>query len=311
MYADEVLNSSLLSAASNGDAARVKELLSQGASANSQNIANGFSALMASVIHGDTTILKMLLDAGADVNARTTTGETVLLYAVMANNATAAHILVEHVADASARSGMGLYPIDMAKTMSNKEMIIALSGRTSGEPLTVEIDTKSVLLSFSDNLVTRAQGDINKVKQGDSWNLKIAHYLGDKDNDRFFEASAPQRYQLLTPYTIIRDAAYSANSRYQEIDRAIIETLKQLNGVVWLWIWDQGAHDRRAGMAHGTLIHHVVVKVGDKTYQPLDRDIYIPELLFAEKEDIVHTDVAISSLYFYERELSYGNNRFR
>lgn len=125
-YADDVLNSSLLNAVSLGDAVRVKELLEQGASPNSKNTATGYSSLMGATIHGDTVILKMLLDAGADINVKTTTGETALLYAVMANNVNAADELIKRGANKNATSGMGISPLSMAKTMSNAQMLVVL-----------------------------------------------------------------------------------------------------------------------------------------------------------------------------------------
>lgn len=196
--ADEILDSSLMSAVGLGDVVKVKALLSEGASPNSKNTANGYSALMASMVHADTTILKMLLDAGADVNVKTTTGETALLYAVMANNSAAVSELVSAGADKDITTSMGISPFSMAMTMRNNQIISLLSVdvakatekkeelKNDGDKDSATINNKNIVTEikydrFSNRLVVSAVLNIPLPTKHDSLSLNC---------DRVFDAQA-------------------------------------------------------------------------------------------------------------------------
>lgn len=65
-------------ASSDGDMARVKELLSEGVDVNAQDEA-GYSALHGAVSYSHLVLVKYLLDHGADVHIRDEDGDTPLL----------------------------------------------------------------------------------------------------------------------------------------------------------------------------------------------------------------------------------------
>ena len=64
-------------AASNGDVAKVKTLLAQGADVNYQN-QYGRTALMKTALKGHVAVVKLLLAQGADVNLKNKKGKTAL-----------------------------------------------------------------------------------------------------------------------------------------------------------------------------------------------------------------------------------------
>lgn len=293
--ANQTNDTNLFNAVTVGDSARVKSLLNEGASPNACFTSTGFTALMGATRFPDTGILRDLIDAGADVNIKTTTGETALLYAVMSNNVEAVRILVSAGADINAKNGLGLTPIGFANTIRNNEMIATLkmtlektSPLLTESPIETKVDMdlitsndSSIFLNINKKNILIAKNDIDRIKNEDGWNLKAAYYLGKKTNDRILENTYVHRYQLITPYTLIRYEAYKADRAYRLFDDTLVETLKNYDGVVWIWIWSAGTYDRYVNITTAPLISHVVLKVEEKIYQPLDRNIFIPDTLFS------------------------------
>jgi len=78
-YAD--INSDLIQAAGINDAAKVKQLLKQGADVNAKD-KYGNTALMIAAISGHTDTAKVLIDGGADVNAKDWSDDTALVLAI-------------------------------------------------------------------------------------------------------------------------------------------------------------------------------------------------------------------------------------
>lgn len=73
-------NAALIAAAQLGDADRVKQLLSQGASVQYQD-ANGTTALIAAAYPNHLALAKFLIDAGADVNVQDSSKQSAYLIA--------------------------------------------------------------------------------------------------------------------------------------------------------------------------------------------------------------------------------------
>jgi ankyrin repeat protein len=104
MFAADIDSSStpLLVAASNDDAARVKQLLRGGANPNVRNELKT-TPLLEAAFHSNTEIIKALLDAGADPNVAGADGQTPLMLVARGTNVAAAKMLLAKDADPKAR----------------------------------------------------------------------------------------------------------------------------------------------------------------------------------------------------------------
>jgi ankyrin repeat protein len=92
----------LLVAASNNDAAQVRQLLKTGANPNVRNKLNT-TPLLEAAFHSNTAMVKALLDAGADPNAAGADGQTPLMLVARGTNVAAAKLLVEKGANPGAK----------------------------------------------------------------------------------------------------------------------------------------------------------------------------------------------------------------
>jgi ankyrin repeat protein len=92
----------LLVAASNDDAAQVRQLLKGGADPNARN-ALGTTPLLEAAFHSNAEIIKALLDAGADPNAPGADGQTPLMLVARGTNVAAAKMLLDKGASPRAR----------------------------------------------------------------------------------------------------------------------------------------------------------------------------------------------------------------
>jgi uncharacterized protein len=92
----------LLIAASNDDAAQVRQLLKAGANPNVRNKLNT-TPLLEAAFHSNTEIIKALLDAGADPNAAGPDGQTPLMLVARGTNVDAAKLLASKGANPNAR----------------------------------------------------------------------------------------------------------------------------------------------------------------------------------------------------------------
>ena len=96
---DEGGNTSLMSAALDGQTEIVKGLLRNGADVNAQNL-EGRTALMFAVINLRTTTVKTLLQFGADVNVQANCGCTPLMLAACSGDIGITQALLNRGADA-------------------------------------------------------------------------------------------------------------------------------------------------------------------------------------------------------------------
>ena len=92
-------DASLYSAAFNGDARKVEELLSQGARVDARDD-QGFTPLLAAAQRGHTEVCKLLLETGkANVKETTPDGFTPLLYAVDKGHTEMCELLLDNGSD--------------------------------------------------------------------------------------------------------------------------------------------------------------------------------------------------------------------
>lgn len=95
-----------MQAVDNGDTARVRELLAQGADIDAASH-GGKTALMRAASRGNLDIVRLLLDAGANVNAKKENGATALIMAVFFGYADIVGALLQGGADPTMRTPQG------------------------------------------------------------------------------------------------------------------------------------------------------------------------------------------------------------
>ena len=106
-------------AASDGDAARVDELLRSGVSVNAQDEL-GYSPIHAAVSYGHRELVELLLRAGANVSLRDGDGDTALH---VCEEGEVAALLVAAGADTAAPNSEGQTPIDVARDEERVDML--------------------------------------------------------------------------------------------------------------------------------------------------------------------------------------------
>ena len=98
----------ITTAASQGDAEKVRTLIGKGANVNAMSV-EGATGLMYAATKGHVEVVKLLLAANADVNARSRNKEswTALMCAVSGGNTEIVRMLLEKGADANAGHAFG------------------------------------------------------------------------------------------------------------------------------------------------------------------------------------------------------------
>ncbi len=106
--------SEIVTASQRGDAARVRELLAGGASANEVDPDTGRSAMHFAARENRVEVLTVLLDGKADINATDRTGKTPLTMAAENSAVDATKLLIARGADLNKRDQIGGTPITWA-----------------------------------------------------------------------------------------------------------------------------------------------------------------------------------------------------
>lgn len=104
----------LMTAASRGDAKRVREILGTGISVNTRD-AHENTALMWAAAYGQADLLSLLIELGAETNVQNDIGETALMCAANIGDAECIRTLLQNGADPAIRSSFGEGPAEYAR----------------------------------------------------------------------------------------------------------------------------------------------------------------------------------------------------
>lgn len=238
-----------ISAIYRNDLPAVSQMLSEGANPNATS--NGMTALYAAVAMQNVDIVKTLVAAGADIN----------------------------------KPGIGGVSVTFtAQSMGNQELLEALYSNVSDSVIPIpkeypQIENKTSLIVLDDVSLSKAKKEASQLNDIDEWNLRVAYFLGSKGYS-IFSNSSEQRVQLITPYSIAKYAYYVTERNFKEPKQMTINNILSHNNVAWLWVWSNGAYDAILGNGPAPGITNVVIRKGNKIYQPLPREKYTPDYTF-------------------------------
>jgi ankyrin repeat protein len=146
----------VIEAAQEADLPRLRQLLLQGADANTRD-KDGRTPLMRAAEQGHLEVAKFLLERGADVNAKQADGGTALMSAASNDHLTAAALLIEHGAEVNAATDDGWTAVMMAASQGHLNMVKLLTER--GADVNSKADERGTALMDAAD-----RGDLEMVK---------------------------------------------------------------------------------------------------------------------------------------------------
>lgn len=115
-----------------------------------------------------------------------------------------------------------------------------------------------------------------ELKEVGDWFRRVAYYLGDKDY-AITTGWAPQKVQLVTPYSLTKYITYLANQDLTAPDQALINEIAQYKDVCWVWVWSNGSYNILSADAQAPVVTNVVIRTPDNNFNYyLEKDQYIP-----------------------------------
>jgi ankyrin repeat protein/WD40 repeat protein len=167
------LNADLLIAAYEGDAEKVRSLLSQGANANARDKDRNTALMKASLSGRDLEIVKLLLEKGADVNAKNKDGSTALIYAASNKKAEILQTLLDQGAAVNHQDNTGYSALIMASVSNYRLANFKVLVERSAD---LELKTED-----GDTALSRS------VESGDAEMVKLLLQKGAKTNGLYDE----------------------------------------------------------------------------------------------------------------------------
>jgi ankyrin repeat protein len=219
----------IILAAFGGDAAKVKQLLASGVSADTRDASN-FAPLNWAAYAGHVEVTKVLVEAKADINAHTNSANwTPLMNATGTNHTAVALYLIEHGADVMPIDAGGHSALSWAADSGQAEVVKALVARGSDSAVALisnvrdnDLNGVRLLVDSGANVNATAPSGHVKFTQGETALLIAANgnnaamvslllTLGADPN-----IASPQPVNMTTP---LMWAAYHCNG---EIARALV-----------------------------------------------------------------------------------------
>jgi hypothetical protein len=248
-YANPVKESNLFSSIVSGDIIEVEALIKDGVNVNAKG-PNGFTPLLAACSGNKTDIALLLLDSGADPNLPGNQNETPLLYAVMTANRVIIKELLTRGANPDTKMITGQSPLDMAKAMHMTDIIHLMQSKGSDDSEKID-PNKTVLKIIDSSSLDQAKNDPSK---------DYCYYLGVKTPIWAY----PLRFQLVTPYSVLRYVAYQEKHAFITPDKALIQDLMIKKDYVFIKA-QRFATDGLTMLP--TTLKNLVVKKNEKIYK--------------------------------------------
>lgn len=168
-----------------------------------------------------------------------------------------------------------------------KTSIIACSLATFA--LTMPTTTEAASMSDYQNMRTISalskmdlidQAEIRRtapeLKEVGDWYRRVAYYFGDKDY-AITTGWAPQKVQLVTPYSLTKYLTFLANQELTQPDQALIDEVAQYKDVCWVWVWSNGSYNILSADSQAPVVQNVVIRTPDNNFNYyLEKDQYIP-----------------------------------
>lgn len=124
--------------------------------------------------------------------------------------------------------------------------------------------------------IAEARRTAPELKEVGDWFRRVGYYLGDKDY-AITTGWAPQKVQLITPYSLTKYLEYDANSNLSAPDRALLAEVAKFKDIAWVWVWSNGSYGIINTDQPAPVVTNVVMHTPDNTFHYyLDKEQYMP-----------------------------------
>jgi len=124
--------------------------------------------------------------------------------------------------------------------------------------------------------IAEARRTAPELKEVGDWFRRVGYYLGDKDY-AITTGWAPQKIQLITPYSLTKYLEFEANENLTAPDQALLAQVARFKDVAWVWVWSNGNYGILNTDQPAPKVVNVVLHTPDNVFHyPLDKAQYIP-----------------------------------
>lgn len=121
-----------------------------------------------------------------------------------------------------------------------------------------------------------------ELKEIGDWYRRVGYYWGDKDY-AITTGWAPQKIQLVTPYSLTKYLEYEANQNLMKPEQALLNEVMQYKDIAWVWVWSNGSYNILNTDSPAPTVVNVVIHTPDNNfYYPLEKAQYIPANVMAK-----------------------------
>lgn len=138
------------------------------------------------------------------------------------------------------------------------------------------VTTRTSLSKLTATDVSNAKATAGELKEIGDWYRRVGYYLGDKDY-ALSTGWAPQKVQLITPYSLTKYLYFDAANDLKAPDKALLDEVAAYKDIVWVWVWSNGSYGIINTEEPAPKVVNVVIKTPDNNFNYyLDKDKYIP-----------------------------------